>query len=514
MGRVSIWQGAFILALTGLVNRILSFFYRMLVVRLIGAEGIGLYEMVFPFYSMVLVLATAGVPVALSKLTAERVSIQEWASVRSIFKLSLLFLSFSGIFVACVLWKLSPYLTGKVFADNRVYPAFMVMLVALPVVCICSVFRAYFQGLQLMKSVALAQLCEQIVRVSLGLFLGLHFLPYGVEMAAAGLAIGMVGGELVGLTISIFIFWLAQPYYDIAANQKSTMRDDIDPLMRLSFPVMLSRIAGSFVVTMEALLIPHQLQVWGLSVGKATTVYGEYAGIALTLIYLPTVITVAISFTMLPAISEAQAMKNYNLLHKRCSQALKITLFCSLPFVSVFYLFAEPICSIVFGTPEAGIALKALAWGCVFIYLEQTIAGILNGLGAMTTLLLTTVIGGILGLAGIYFLTPILGITGSAIGVNLGCAVTAILDLLALIIYTHFNFDFRTFILWPAISLIAMLLANSLIWQSLAMLPDIYRLIFGVIGGGLLYLIIILGSGIIDFKQIYIFSWSGHRKGK
>jgi len=500
----SIWQGAAILMLASLFNRFLSFIYRMLVVRLIGPEGMGLYEMVFPFYSLVLMIATAGVPVALAKLTAEKIALQAWGKVRSIFRISLVFLSGSGLIAALVLWWLAPYLTGKVFADSRVYHTFVVMLLALPVVSICSGFRGYFQGLQLMRPVALAQVSEQVTRVGSGLFFGLHFLPYGVAMAAAGLAIGMVLGEVVGLGISVFIFWLSRSYYDVASDQKSSYKTEIRPLVKLSLPVMLARVATGALITLEALIIPRQLQAWGATVGEATTIYGQLAGIAFTLIYLPMVITVALAIAMVPAIAEAQVMKDYYLLNKRCRQAIKVTILSGLPFAVVFYLLATPLCSVVFATPAAGAALKMLALGSIFIYLEQTLVGILNGLGAVQAVLLTTIAGGVVDLLGIYFLTPLLGITGATLAVNVGCATTAVLDLFVLIRCTRLRLDIRTFVCLPAVAVGGMALGVSLLWVALKAVPEPWRLFQTLLGSGLIYTLILLGFGVITPRHFYL----------
>lgn len=510
----SIWQGAAVLMLASLLNRGLSFAYRILVIRFVGVEGMGLYEMVFPFYSMVLMIATAGVPVSLAKLVAERVALQAWGKVRSVFRLSLYFLSASGLLTALILYSLTPLLTGTFFADGRVFQTFMVMLIAIPVVCICSAFRGYFQGLQLMQPVALAQVCEQVVRVGAGLFFSIHFLPHGVAMSAAGLAMGMVLGEIVGLVISIVIFIQARPYFEVASYQKSPLIDDITPLARLSLPVMLARAAGGIMLTLEAMLIPRQLQRWGAGVAEATSIYGQYAGIALTLIYLPMVITVAVAIAMVPAIAEAQAVRDYELLAKRCRQALKLTILSGLPFALFFYLLATPLCDLIFSTPAAATALRVLAWGSVFIYLEQTTVGILNGLGAMSTILKNTIVGGIVDILGIYFLTPILGIGGAALGVNLGTATTAVLNLLALLRATPFRLDFRSFVYGPVVASCGLVLVTSMVWEKLTYITTAWRLIQAIGSGGAAYLLILLSLGIIKTHHFGFLPWMGHKAGR
>lgn len=435
----SLWQGAAILTLANFLNKLLSFVYRILVIRLIGPESMGLYEMVFPFYTFVLVVATAGLPVALAKLVAERAARGEWGLVRNIFHLSLFFLIISGLVFTAILCSGAPFL-GRLFADSRVYPAFMVMMLALPLVCTCSAFRGYFQGLKLMGPLALAQVVEQVIRVTSGLGLALHLLPRGIEWAAAGLAWGMVLGEGVGLIISLLIFRQASPYYLAGEGQPLILKDFLT-LARLAVPATLARAATGLTLTVEAILIPHRLQAWGASLREATALYGQYSGIALTLVYLPMTITVAIAMAMVPGMAEAQALENYGLLQRRSFQALRITVLSGLPFTIFFLSLPTEISDIIFKAPEAGAPLKVLAWGCLFLYLQQTTSGILQGLGAMKINLYTTLVDGVTDLLVIYFLTPLWGIKGAAWGINLGALLSTSLNLLAISRLVHLRFN-------------------------------------------------------------------------
>lgn len=485
--RGGLWQGAAILMLAGLFNRALSFVYRVLVIRLIGPESMGLYEMVFPVYTLVLVVATAGIPVALAKLAAEQVARQEWSRARSVFRLSLFCLSISGLASTLLLYGAAPYLAARVFPDSRVYPAFLAMLPALPLVCICSAFRGYFQGLQLMRALAVSQVMEQVVRVSSGLWLAMLFLPRGIERAAAGLAWGMVLGEGVGLLTSLFIFRRARGYYELDTGPAPLWRDFL-PLARMALPVTVARAAGSLVLALEALLIPRQLQAWGVAAREATTLYGQYSGIALTLVYLPMIITVAVALVMVPAMAEAQALKNYGLLQKRCHQALRLTVVSGLPFAVFFYLLAGEISGAIFRTPAAGEPLKVLAWGCLFLYLQQTTNGILNGLGAMKIALYTTLADGVVDLLAVYFLTPLWGIAGAALGVNLGCALGAFLNLLAIRRLTRVRLDTGSLFWRPCSAALLLGLGVRPVWELFSGWPEPWQLAGTLAGGSLLYL--------------------------
>lgn len=497
----SLWQGAAILTLANFLNKILSFIYRILIIRLIGPESMGLYEMVFPFYTFVLVVATAGLPVALAKLVAERAARREWGLIRNIFHLSLIFLILSGLASTAILYLGAPFL-GRLFADSRVSPTFMVMLVALPLVCTCSAFRGYFQGLKLMGPLALAQVAEQVIRVTSGLSLALHFLPRGIEWAAAGLAWGMVLGEGIGLIISLLIFRQASPYH-LAGEAQPLFLKDFLTLARLAIPVTLARAATGFTLTLEALLIPHRLQAWGASLREATALYGQYSGIALTLVYLPMTITVAVAMAMVPGMAEAQALENYRLLQRRSSQALRITVLSGLPFAISFLFLATEISDIIFKTPEAGVPLKVLAWGCLFLYLQQTTSGILQGLGAMKTTLYTTLVDGAVDLLVIYFLTPLWGIKGAAWGVNLGALLSTSLNLKAISRLINLRLNLLDLFGRPCLAALMMGLSIKLL-QKITWGIGGRELTGLLLMGGMIYVVVLLLTRAISL-QVLVF---------
>ncbi|HBT47672.1 MAG TPA: stage V sporulation protein B [Peptococcaceae bacterium] len=501
-----IWQGAAVLVMANLFNRLLSFAYRILVIRLIGAEGMGLYEMVFPFYTLVLVVATAGIPVALAKMVAERAARGEWSGVRGVFRLSFWFLTLSGVFFTSGLYWAAPYLSQRVFADDRVFHAFTAMLAALPLVCIASAFRGYFQGLQFMYPLALAQVAEQVVRVTGGLWLAVLLLPRGIEWAAAGLAWGMVLGEAVGLLTNLVIFRRARPYYELEGG-RAPGGGDLLPLLRLAVPVTLARAAGGIMLTLEALLIPRQLQVWGASMREATTLYGHYSGIAMTLVYLPMIVTVAVAMVMVPAMAEAQALKNYALLHRRCDQALRITILTGLPFALGFYFLGAEICHTVFKTPEAALPLKALAWGCLFLYLQQTTGGILNGLGAVKTVLFTTFVDGVVDILAVYFLVPLWGIAGAAWGVNLGSGVSTLLNLAAIARLTGWRPEPVSAALRPLAAAAVLGVVLKVAGDAMGPWVGPWRLPGVLLGGGAVYLAALFLTGAVSSRYLSFWKW-------
>ncbi|GAB6157444.1 stage V sporulation protein B [Desulfotomaculum varum] len=495
--------GALILLTASFVNRIIGFVYQIMMIRLIKPEGIGLFNMVFPVYILVLVLATMGIPVAVAKLVAEEAAKNNMRGANRIFKVSLLILLCSSIFFTVLMVLASPWLTKYVFPNPKVYYIFLCLLPGIIVVSVCSVFRGYFQGLQQMAPTAITQTLEQIVRVTAGLSIAYLMLPRGVEYAAAGASLGVVIGEFAGCLAMLYMFIkkkqpLPAGYRWVHEPLPQTLRR----IFNLGVPVTMTRFASTLLISAEAFLIPQRLQASGMSVQQATSVYGQLVGIAETLLYTPSMITIALATALVPAVSDALALENYRLVQTRTAQALRITIGVGLPCAAAFWLLSKEMCGILFGYGDAGILLAALALGGPFLYFQQTTTGILQGMGQAVKPFKNLVIASAVKLWGLYFLTPVIGIMGSVLSLNLFYMLMALLnyfDLRKLIGYRlQFNADFAK----PLLSAAGMAVV---IWQIKIIFSafPVLTLIGSLLAGGLTYLMLLFLLGGIHRQDFW-----------
>ncbi|MDW7675017.1 MAG: polysaccharide biosynthesis protein, partial [Bacillota bacterium] len=404
MKKQSFFLGAIILVIASFINRIIGFVYRILAVRLVGAEGIGLYEMVFPVYIMVLVLATAGFPLAISRLVSVQMAKNNIAAAYKIFKVSLFFLFCSGLFFSFALYYLLPYLLDFAFQDDRVYLIFKTMIPAIFIISVSSAFRGFFQGLHQMWPTALTQTIEQLVRVFIGLSLAVYLIPRGIEYGVVGLAVGMVMGEVIGLAFIVLIYLKKRPVY-VPGGENISLFYILKDIHHLSVPITITKTFATVILAIEAMLLPKRLAVAGLSLREATTVYGQYSGMALSLLVLPTILTISLAVTLVPAIAEAHAQRNRYAISTRVHNSIKLTILVGIPSSIVFYCFGPEITSLLFNNQDSGYMLRILALGGIFLYLQQTTSGILQGLGEVRAILQNTLIGGLVRLGGIYYLT-------------------------------------------------------------------------------------------------------------
>ena len=452
--------GATILLGANLLNRMLGLTYQYLIMTHIGGEAYGLFTMVFPIYMLALVFTTAGIPLAIAKMVSEEVSLGRVLQAKAIFQLALRLLGVSGAAVAIILYFISPYLVHLIFPDPRVLNVFLICTPAIFIVSISSVFRGYFQGLQNMVPTAISQICEQAVRVAVGYTLALRLLESGVEWAAAGLALGMLAGEAVGLLVIVFQYQRSNQKFNVEDQRPSySSRLILSKLWRLASPVTAGRLLATGLSALDAMLIPLRLQLAGYGAREAITLFGQLGGSAFTLLTFPSVFTFALATSLVPSIAEAAAQRQFHVVRARSAEAIRLTILIGIPCLIILFYFALPLTTF-FKSNEIAPILRVLALGGIFSYIQQTTTGILQGLGKVHLPVVHSIIAAILRIPLLVYLTglPQWGLRGTAWAYTLGFFIMAVLNLMAITRYTGMPLDLQRFVLQPVSGGIGMLL--------------------------------------------------------
>lgn len=508
-------HGAAVLLVAGVINRILGFIYQIVVMRTIGPEGVGLFSMAFPIYIMVLVLATAGIPLAVAKLVAEEVAKRNLAGAYKILKISLAIVAITSTSLTLFMILGAPFLKTHILPNPKVYYCFLFLIPGITIVSICSVFRGFFQGLQMMTPTAISQIVEQLTRVVTGITIAYLLLPRGVEYAAIGLSLGVVIGELAGFMIMLRIYATRKPASTGQYPTQARFKTHLYRIFSLAIPVTLTRFVATALLSIQAVLIPKRLVATGMSMSHATSTYGQFVGIAEALLFIPGVVTVSLATALVPAMSDAMALNNSYLVQSRVQEATRITIQVGLPMAAIFLLLSDELCGILFGYPEAGVSLRILALSGPFLYLQQATTGILQGLGEAQIPFKNLVISSFGCLLGIYYLTaiPQLGIKGSALAVGAGYVIMAMLNLFALRRLTGFQMGSRENIFKPLVSATSM--SMLIIFLKSTMISNGYSsgmtLLTTLLLGGLAYLCTMIITGgfnqddLNKFKQIFRF---------
>ena len=384
-------QGTVIQASVNLYNRLLGIISQALVIRVLGTEGYGLYQLSVPIFLLALVLATAGIPLAVTKVVAYEGSRGNFAGIRSIMRWSLIWLLLLGTVLSILLALLWPLLVRYWVFDPRAHWCILVLGLSLPVIATASALRGYFQGIQRMEIPALAQMFEQSVRVGSGLYLEHLLLPFGITWATAGYAAGVLLGELSGLLLLTF-FYLKSSRRSGSSGLKShplslTIPEKIAPF---AAPATLNRLLSAVVLNLEAAVVPRFLQATGYTREQSTGLYGQFMGVALTLVSIPSIATLAIGSNLLPAVAYARGHNDHEYLRRSIGQVLKLVFAFSLPFCVILWLVPQEITRILFGVNETVDYIRSLAVGGLGLYMIQVANSTLYGLGQPLRVLANT----------------------------------------------------------------------------------------------------------------------------
>lgn len=435
----SFLRGAFVLAAAGLVVKLLGAFYRIPFTRLVGSEGVGLYQMAYPIYITLIALSTSGIPIAVSMLVAEKGARGDRFGARQVFLLALAFLSLSGLLLSLGLYHSARYLAETVLGDARAYYSLVSVAPAILVISVTSAFRGYFQGWRLMWPTALSEVVEQCVRVGTVLWAACMLLDRGIEFAAAGAAFGaFTGGCGSLLVLCCLLCWFerdrGRQLRPRGWSRAPSLLDGAGQIMKRLLAYALPVSAGSLVLplvqTIDAVIIPNRLQAAGFSIHQATAMFGELSGMAGTLVYLPAIFTVSLASSLVPNIADALARGRAREINDRVATAMRITILFCLPAAVGLAVLATPLTVLLFNARQAGAVTAWLAPAAFFSGLQQTTSGVLQGLGHTWRPVLNLLAGCLVKIFCNYYLTvaPGIGVKGAALGSVAGLLTAGLLN--------------------------------------------------------------------------------------
>lgn len=455
-------KGAAILTAAGLTAKVMGFVYRVILTRIIGTEGMGLYQMAYPIYTTLLVVSRSGIPVSLAKLISARIALGERKTAFKIFRVGRYLSLGVGFFFSLLMAFLAKPLVNIFNWDPRAYYAVLAISPAIFFVSIMATYRGFFQGLQNMVPTAYSQVIEQLVRMITMVTLVYFLVPYGLGFAAAGATFGAVTGSVAGLLTLLYVYYKRKKhiwnYVQIGSIDTLDSWKIIKDIAALGIPITFGALVQPLMTLVDTIIVPNRLQVAGFTIEKTTRLFGDLAAVAMTLVNFPTIITVSLAASLVPAISEAFALKEDNLIKTRTETGLRLAILLGLPSSVGLYVLARPLSRVIFAAPDAAIPLRVVAWGVLFIALQQTSSAILQGIGKTGIPARNLLLGAITNAFINYTLTglPSFGIRGAALGTVAGFAVAALLNLFSVKKYTHFDFKVKVLVIKPVLAVFLM----------------------------------------------------------
>lgn len=435
--------GTLLLTASGFLCRLLGFFYRIFLSRTIGAEGLGIYNMVHPVYGICFALCGGSIQTALSQYIAAHES-----QGRKVFRTGLtISMVLSGI-LAFLICQYPAWIASHILIEPRCAPYLPIMGLSLPFASFHACANGYCYGAQKSRVPAFSQVAEQVVRMSLVFLIAGKWAAEGTEITVRLAVYGHLIGEIGAASFNLLCLGLFPPQgRNMERAEESSC---LMPLMTLALPLMGNRLILNLLAGAEAVWIPNRLQMSGLSDAEAFSVYGILTGMALPFILFPSAITNSIAVLLLPSVAKDQAEGRTESISGSVSMALRYSLYMGILCIGIFVLFGCPLGISVFKEEQAGHCMQILAWLCPFLYLAATMGSILNGLGCTRTTFLQSVAAMLLRLVFVVAGIPLFGIYGYLCGMLISEIFLALAHLWSLKRRIPFTWNARDMIAKPA----------------------------------------------------------------
>lgn len=400
----ALFTGTILLTAAGVLSRVIGFFYRIFLSRTIGAEGLGIYQLVFPVMAICFSLTSAGIQTSISRFVSKEFGEGHPETARLYLSIGL-FLSVSlSAVTGLLLWNYAGVIAASFLGEPRCAPLLKILSFCYIPCSIHSCINGYYYGLKKALVPSLSQLAEQLVRVGSVYLIYCIAQSRGMEISVSMAVWGLVLGELAGMLVSLSVIGFSSCKGNI---QKCTAS-----LICMAAPLTVNRLILNFFASVENLLIPDRLKIFGYSTSEALSIYGILTGMALAIIMFPTVLTNSVSVLLLPTISEAQAKNNNRLIKKAILKTCECCLFLGSVCTVVLLLTGNFIGNYIFANALAGTFIVTLSWICPFFYLSSTLNSIFHGLGKPAITLFLNLTACIIRILFIWFRIPLIGIKG------------------------------------------------------------------------------------------------------
>ena len=418
--------GTLILTITGLITRIIGFFYRIYLSRLFGEEGMGIYQLLSPALSLSFSLTAAGYQTAISKFVAANTAGRRSDDLKTLLTGASITLPLS-LGVNTVLFLAAEPIGTFLLKEARTISMLRILSFSIPFAALHACINGYFYGKKKASVPALTQLLEQLARV------GCVFLVTGADLSEGrtpsinAAVLGLRVGELLSMLIALICLYIhLYPDASVLSLQNicpssAVYRD----LLGMALPLTANRIVLNILQSIEAVSIPQKLLLYGYDTTTALSVYGVLTGMAMPMIFFPNALTSSVAVLLLPTISENHAKGDREAVW---NDTLRTVKYCSLMgFLCLcgFLFLGDWMGTELFHSELAGHFIVTLGFICPFLYLDTTLSSILQGLGMAGRIFFSNVVCLLIRLLFVFFAIPVIGMQGYLWGILVSQLVLA-----------------------------------------------------------------------------------------
>ena len=398
-------QGS-ILAIASLVSRVIGLVYRIPLTAIIGDHGNDYYSCAYEIYSLLLLISSYSLPMAVSKMVSARISNGEKHNAYRVFKGAMIFALFTGTAACMIVFFGAEELTRLFKTPLGVY-AWQVLAPTLIIVAVLGVFRGFFQGMGTMIPSAVSQIIEQIVNAVVSVGAAYVLFAYGRRIAtvlgskehydaaygAAGGTLGTSAGALCGLAFIIFVFSMFFPKFrkamrrenKIGKKQPESYRVIFGILIGTIVPVLMSTTIYNMVSIVDQWLFKNIATIQGYSAADVSEWWGIFSGKYRVLTNVPISISTALAASCVPALAAAFAQKDEKQVRSKIGMSMRFIMVVAMPCTAGIMVLADPIIQLLFpgSSSLAGHLLQAGGISVIFYSISTLSNAVLQGIDRM-----------------------------------------------------------------------------------------------------------------------------------
>lgn len=499
--------GTLVLTAATTIVRIVGMAFRIYLANMLGAVGMGLYQLILSVYFLMVTLATSGIRVAVSRLISEELSLGRYSNAKKVLSQSIFLSLFTGLASAFLLYYFANDIGTYFLNDKRTVLALVYLAPSLPFIAVSSCYKGYFYALGKVVRPSIVQVAEQLARIAVIFSIMNLFLPRGIEYGCAAVSIGMTVEELFSLAIIWFFYIFDKKPYSGKTNRKAD--NMMFKILKISVPLSGTSYLNSILRTVENAMIPARLLLYGISTEAAMSLYGMIKGMVLPLLFFPSSFLTSLSSILIPSVAGDNALSNEKKVSSTLTKVLHFTAISGILVVSVFVAFPTEIAMAVYNDTQVGLMLKMISFVCPFMYLNMVISSMLNALDEQVSSFKINIVESILKISIIYFFVPVYGFDAYLFALFLTTILNTILYLVKLLKVSCIVFDISNWIFKPVAAAFISGFSSRMLFEMFVQNSpnNIFSLVSAIAILLLMYLM-----GLIMFKSIHLSSLKDLKK--
>lgn len=378
-------KSTFILLIGGLITKILGMIIKIIMSRMIGAEGLGLYMLILPTFSLFIGISQFGLPIAVSKLIAEDTKNNK-KLIFSVLPISLII----NLFLIAIIIIISPYLSNNLLHNPETYYALLAIAIVIPFTSISSICRSYFFGKQRMFPHVISNILEDLVRLLIMIVGVPIFIKKGLPYTVCFIILSNVISEIASILV---LFFFLPKKIKIKKSDLKPSRLYIKESLSIGIPNTTGRFIGSIGYFLEPIVLTSVLLHIGYTSNYITREYGILSGYVMPILLLPSFFTSAISQALLPVISKEYTKNNLASVKRKIRLGIFFSLLVGIPATICFTIMPKFFLLLIYHTTEGVNYMKILAPVCLLQYIQAPLSSCLDAMGKSKSVMISSVLG-------------------------------------------------------------------------------------------------------------------------